>query len=1287
MDAPEEELDIKLQKISGDLIADFDRSLVLFLRKPDRGGAGGLLVVRPRVRSRETERLVSSLLDPFQEVPQLLDPHLPKWLPILADAFLEYTQTKTKTHRRRGLDTEDVFSQTKSVSTRSELLMPLPAAISRILYTLCKIRGEKVIVHFLSNETKYLELFLSALEDSERNTGNKWTWEERYVVLLWLSHLMLAPFDLATISSSSSSTAAIDGEDDGLPRIRGFEWPTTRNTSLPGITTRVLPCAIKYLASPGKERDAAKALLVRLSMRRDMQELGVLDALVNWALGQLRPSVAKQENENETETERTPYHYIGVLSFLSGILVSSSDTSDMDRYLSKLFYTVHSSASASADDESSNIMFSSALARKTGIKVIRAIAVLTLRNNSAVNDDMTSSMELVETTIGFFLENLADNDTPVRFAASKALSIITLKLDADMASQVVEAVIESLSRNVLWIKDPTAVAGRRKDLSAVNPLEWHGLMLTLSHLLYRRSPPASNLPDIVHALIMGLSFERRSASGTSVGTNVRDAACFGIWALARRYSTAELLAVRLYKTSSSPSVLQILATELVIAASLDPAGNIRRGSSAALQELVGRHPDTVEKGIWLVQAVDYHSVALRSRALREVALGATKLADQYGEAILDALLGWRGVGDVDAAARRAAGLSFGKITAELANSHKDPVQRLARSVSLVLGRLRALQVRQVEERHGLVLSLAAVLDSLPGVVEARKGGGGAFGGFVQTSIAALVEILADCQTKTYRRPELIAEAVSRLIISAFPVLQAASFDDAVQEKEEQEPWNIKLVPGPVLVTDRDNAGIISSLVDALYSTTTPVPDSVKKVVHLAHANLSSWLVRSEDEVLAAASDAALVTLVFSGKTECESIVREWVTKIRQRPSGVARGGSTAAASGYFSALTKTYQVVRTLALPDEKLIAEAINERWRNDKVVDTHVAILQSLTQTDTLKYNVGEFIGLIEQGLDDYYTNARGDVGSLVRLQAIRATRWLWEECSLEGWPTVVSRLFLKILRLSAEKLDRVRVEGQATLAVVLKPEHATKLRKDTFSSRAYFCFLLDLLSHDWLDNALITPLKANPEKWMEELLVGLVSSADTGNEELVIATRAALCDFCETSPSNVDAVCAALVRNLKSQQTQDRVLVPTLEVVAFLFHVGIFTRCRTVDYKKLCLQVQKAAYKTGNVRKIEACVRVYGAIAGLLLDEDKSSSGQSGKTEGIKEARRRLGALMLHPWPRVRSLVVDELWGLSMSVSGETPTSFVADAPAEQLKGVDWGKAEKGAVKTLVASLRLD
>lgn len=195
--------------------------------------------------------------------------------------------------------------------------------------------------------------------------------------------------------------------------------------------------------------------------------------------------------------------------------------------------------------------------------------------------------------------------------------------------------------------------------------------------------------------------------------------------------------------------------------------------------------------------------------------------------------------------------------------------------------------------------------------------------------------------------------------------------------------------------------------------------------------------------------------------------------------------------------------------------------------------------------------------------------------------------------------------------------------------------------------------------------TSTPSSAQNCLPALLCGYTTSADTGNEDLVISSRAALTSFCSSAPNRA-AVCAALVDNLRLYSGSDRVIVPTLEVIAFLFHVGLFGS-GDYDYRPLCLRIQKAGYKSGNVRKLEACVRVYGAVAGL-----ESSS------EGVMEARKRLGALLLHPWPRVRSVVVDELWGL-MVVRGE-------EQRTEKLLGVDWGNAERSAVKGLVEGLGL-
>lgn len=910
-------------------------------------------------------------------------------------------------------------------TARSTLIEPLPRAVARILYTLCKIRGEKVVVRFLGAETKFLEPLLSALEESEQALGQnengpapQWTWEERYVTLLWISHLLFAPFDLASISS-------VDLSEVSAPAVPGLKWPS----NLPGITLRILPIALKYLASPGKERDAAKAVLVRMSMRKDMQHLGVLDALIHWALWTLRPS-------HEPLTESS-YHFIGVLSYLAGVLRSSMDTSDMDEYLVPIFHATN--AITDGGTPVFDAIRNSALARKMMIKVLRSATALVLRQDPPT----VEGTELIESCIGSLLEKLPDNDTPVRFSASKALSIITLRLDPDMASQVVEAVLESLNRKVLWVKDAANPDAKlTRDISSVDPLEWHGLMLTLSHLLYRRSPPPEQLSDIVHALLLGLSFEQRGTSGGSIGSNVRDAACFGIWSLARRYTTQELLGVpveSVFAAKSHPpgsSILQVLATELVVTASRDPAGNIRRGSSAALQELVGRHPDTVEKGIWLVQTVDYHAVALRSRAINEVALKATDLSNRYGEALLDALLGWRGVGDADAGARRATGESFGAITLQLASL--DPsasLERFSHSVGLISRLVKSLQARQAEERHGLLLSLASVLDKTPDIVGLLAGSTGVQPERLRATLGCIiedvVEILEELKGARYRRQELVAEAGSRLVVSLVPLVHAS----VLARNGWSDDSAVNLLAGRLAIAT-DNAEGLTTLL-SYFDSADVASREVAGLVPALSEIVPTWLEAVEGDALDAGSEAALVFLLFSRLDARAAIIQAWADLARTRTPRLRNP------SGYFHALATAYPLSRRVTGSGDHGIeagCEALLQRWASENDVETKSYILHSLRQSDVLRRQPLIFLDVLAEGLNDYTTTSRGDVGSHLRLGALRATNTLWKhlacapESDHEWLKKTVERLFLSVLRLAGEKLDRVRTEAHMTLSLTL-------------------------------------------------------------------------------------------------------------------------------------------------------------------------------------------------------------------------------------------------------------
>lgn len=890
-------------------------------------------------------------------------------------------------------------------------------------------------MRFFSTETKHLELLLSAIEEGQAAVEDskkikfEWDWEERYITLLWLSQLLLAPFDLSTISSAGTG-----GETQ--PEIPGLVWPS--NT--PGVALRVIPLSIRYLSSSGKERDAAKVLLVRISMRRDMQEIGILKALVQWSLSCLSPSA---------DDQNPAYFYIGVLSFLAGILSSATGTKDMQSYLPAIFEKVQGiSSDNSAFEEIHNL----AIARKTIIKVLRTISILSLQLDG-------KTTEMVEGTIGSLLESLADPATPVRLAASKALSMITLKLEPSFAAQVIEAVLDSLQVNVTWTQANNR-SKKRRDLSRVSPFEWHGLILTLSHLLYRHSPPTSSLPQILSALFLGLSFEQRSTTGASVGTNVRDAACFGIWALARRYKTEELQNLDLsteddFGTTRSTSVLQRLATLLVVSAALDPAGNIRRGSSAALQELIGRHPDTIAEGIPVVQVVDYHAVALRSRAIQEVAIQSARLSEHYHLGLMDDLLGWRGVQDIDANVRRNTATAVGVLSWAKRFDLDQSTGRslLSQTIMRISKQLDGLAIREFEERHGLLLCLASILEHLrPELSEPKDEHYQPMPNFAQdelvrVSIHCVVEVLTSLSRtfSQYRHPELIAEATSLLIQASYPIIRKdcgtrsslapkSDGQDIMIENTYDPPPAIaspesiqfsicadRLLLNPSLRAGTEPFNFKAVLKDIDLASTLPIaPNS--RFLSIAEELLLKFMPLNDVECVDFVADAAADLLLLFPREKREKLIRTWNTKAAETGRSTVLQGKC-----YLHTLFRILPLVAADPLSGSvAAILSTIKARWATGRIIESRVTILHCLAKSSALMEYTSEFADIIVEGLDDYTTTARGDIGSFARIEGVKVVGTLWR---LGDW-SFDDVLYGRILRLAGEKLDRVRVMGREAL-----------------------------------------------------------------------------------------------------------------------------------------------------------------------------------------------------------------------------------------------------------------
>ena len=800
------------------------------------------------------------------------------------------------------------------------------------------------------------------------------SWEEKYVLQLWLSHLVLAPFDLTTIGGNTMP------KDEDV--LEGLALPA----QLPPIAVRLLAAAASHIGAAGKEREAAVILLVRLVLRPDMRRLDLHQRTIDWAL-------ALVQQEYRADGQDSVYHTVSLLLFVGGF-IKSAGTDVARPFLLPIFRALQRLSEAST--RRAMDVRTSSLAKKAVIKIYRAVSVAAMQLDLTSGSDQHSA-ELLDDVMGYFLESLGDGDTPVRFAASKAISILTSRLDAAMTADVSEALLDSLKEDVLWEPRQNAVvhlardkayeqkATKRRSLAAVKGPRWHGLVLALAQLLYHRAPPVSQLPAVIDALLLALSFEQRSSIGVSNGANVRDAACFGIWALARKYSTAELNSIdasSLDEAISRASILQELAVRLMATAACDPSGNIRRGASAALQELIGRHPDTVLEGIPLVQVVDYHAVALRSRALKLVAIEAAKLDQMYWEAIVNELLGWRGIEGADAQSRRLASFTIETL---LQGQGEEGIDTLANALCQTLN---GLEPREIERRHGLMLAAAGTVRALGHFAfnvddslirsKARR-----FWALFNEGFVSRESIIS----KTMR-PDLTVEAVCTLMSALFDLHQSAVAE----------------------TRDRHILGHCTTLLNLCLAR--------------CHKQADEYIVKAASDLFFA--------LDLDGRKELLDL---WLRRVQGHENLDASG------LGCLRALGMVYKAQICDEGNSNRIKKWIVERLLPGSSSVETRVVALLSLQSVlccggkrSTPYRDAAEIwstvmdqtmIEALTSCLDDHTIDQRGDVGSLVRLEAITVVLQAVDSSSLQE-PGACQVLAAAICPLTVEKLDKVRFQA---------------------------------------------------------------------------------------------------------------------------------------------------------------------------------------------------------------------------------------------------------------------
>lgn len=81
----------------------------------------------------------------------------------------------------------------------------------------------------------------------------------------------------------------------------------------------------------------------------------------------------------------------------------------------------------------------------------------------------------------------------------------------------------------------------------------------------------------------------------------------------------------------------------------------------------------------------------------------------------------------------------------------------------------------------------------------------------------------------------------------------------------------------------------------------------------------------------------------------------------------------------------------------------------------------------------------------------------------------------------------------------------------------------------------------------------------KWLSvSILKGYISSAGAGSESVVRSSRAALGEYTEKlSTADLDRFCTDIITIIRTYMSEDRIIIPALDVIAFLFDVAILNR----------------------------------------------------------------------------------------------------------------------------------
>lgn len=1074
------------------------------------------------------------IMNRYQEQPHLLDPHL-EWM---FNMILEFI--------------------------RSEKSPPSLVHLSfKFLYIICKVRGYKIFMQLFPHEVADVQPVLDLL--FRQDPKDTETWETRYMLLLWLSMTCLIPFDLSRLDGHLES-------DSGKARESTMD--------------RILAIAKSYLVVSDSPRDAASVLVSKFITRPDVKQKRLKDFL-DWNL-----TTISQTND---QSMREIMVLDGALQSLAK-LFKHGKRDDLLQYAPTILQCLEQKHLSES---------SQAMLRKLGVKLIQRLGLTFLKPrlatwryqrgsrslaaNLAMSQSATATAEVetqeqeedydipeeVETVIEHLLVGLKDKETIVRWSAAKGIGRVTGRLPKELADEVVGSVLDCFS----FQETDNA---------------WHGGCLALAELGRRGLLLPSRLTDVVPLIIKSLTYEEKRGA-CSVGSNVRDAACYVCWSFARAYEPKEL----------EPFVTQI-ANALLITAVFDRNVNCRRAASAAFQENVGRQ-GTFPHGIDIVTAADYYAVGNLNNCYLNISVYIASFPE-YTKAMIDHLVAMK-INHWDVVIRELATKALHNLTPQAPDYMATTVlpQLLPMAVGIDL-----------HGRHGAILACAEITHAL------YKLG-------LQTNRTVLDIISSEC-----------VDALKNI-------------HQRLQDRKQYRGFGGELMrPAMCGLIERLSLSKMPFKDDPVITGWQWLIDDTIKSLHLFSSGAKDGIMVAVVSALSTLCEEYYQAQPGQADSEMQTVLVSQYTEGLKSPQILTRCGSALALGCLprFMIHSKLKQILDGLqqmciVSQKEGSFTEARRDAVRAIAQVCMKAgACASGSTDSALCSENVAEVYGALLNGMNDYTTDSRGDVGAWVREAAMTSlmdvTILVASSAPEILLPDLVKCMMCCLAQQAAEKIDRYRAHAGNIFLHLL---HSTEPAVPHIPHREELLNIFPVeatTSLNW--NApsqafqYITQLLGLPQ-YQYHTLLGLTVSVGGITESTVHFSSQSLFDYLKGIQDDSAALSQfgdTLLSIFRDNLRNDRVSIPFLKMLNQMLANSCFEIFTTQENHQFCvdlLTLCKEIKKSKNISKLRACVAVF---CGLIQFQG----------EVRKKVLSQLLMLLCHSFPVIRKTTASQMYEMLLT-----------------------------------------